>query len=138
MISVSDEHTLLPTVGAPIPATTDAETTALTLALRYKMQTESSWKPYLSFGIALINTKFTHHQPNPEQYYETPFEQSGSGMRLGLGVDVGMSDHWSAGLEGSLLTNVPYYEEPFFGQMRSLDKYGVMTQLNLGLRYHFY
>jgi len=136
VISVSDKHELVPTAGPPIPATTDATTTALMLALRYKMQTESSWKPYLSFGVARLDTKFTH-QAGLESYYEKPFEKSSTGMRLGLGVDVGISDSWSLGLEGSLLTGVPYYEDYYFGGGRMLDSYGIITQLNLGLRYHF-
>lgn len=134
-ISASQTHDLS-TTGGTVSATTDADTTAIMLGLRYKMRTESSWKPFLSFGIARFDTEFTH-QAGLEAYYERPFEKTSTGMRLGLGVDAGFGDNWSIGLEGSLLTNVYYYEEGFFGGMRLLDKYGVATQLNLGLRYHF-
>ena len=137
-ISVSNKQTLsLPAPTGDVQATTDATTNALLIGLRYKMQTDSSWKPYLSFGLARLDTEFTP-QPGLEPYYEKPFEKTTTGMLLGLGVDVGVSDNWSVGVEGSLLTGIPYYENYFFGTGLSLDSYGVVTQLDLGLRYHFY
>ena len=136
-ISVSNKQTLsLPAPTGDVQATTDATTNALLLGLRYKMQTESSWKPYLSFGLARLNTELTP-QPGLESYYEKPYEKTTTGVLLGLGVDVGISDHWSVGVEGRLLTGIPYYENYYFGTGLSLDSYGIVTQLNLGLRYHF-
>ena len=135
-ISVSNKQTLSLATG-DVQATTDATTNALLLGLRYKMQTESSWKPYLSFGLARLDTELTP-QPGLEIYYEKPFEKTTSGVLLGLGVDVGISDNWSVGVEASLLTGIPYYENYFFGTGLSLDSYGIVTQLDLGLRYHFY
>ncbi len=128
----------LSTPAGPVSATTDVETKALILGLRYKMQTQSSWKPFLSLGLARFDTKFTH-QPGLEAYYEQPFKQDSTGLRFGLGTDVGISDNWSIGLEGALLTNVYYYDKGFFDSgMQVLDKAGIVTQLDLGLRYHFF
>ncbi len=123
--------------GGPSSATTDVDTTAIILGLRYKMQTQSSFKPFLSLGLARYHTKFTH-EAGTESYYEKPFEEDSTGLRLGLGVDVGISDSWSIGLEGVLLTNVYYYEEGLFSGMPRLDRAGVVSQLDLGLRYHFF
>lgn len=136
VLSLEEKHDLWTSSSTVVPATTDATTTALLLGLRYKMQTDGSWNPYLSLGAALLKTTFTHQQ-GLESYYEGPFDKSTSGMRLGLGMDVGVSDQWSFGLEGSLLTGVPYYEDYFFGGGRQLDRYGVVTQVNVGIRYHF-
>lgn len=137
-ISASDEHSVLLTTGI-VRANTTVRTTALILGLRYKMQTEYSWKPYVSFGMTFLNTQFSH-QPGLESYYEGPFERSTSGILLGLGVDVGISDNWSIGLEGAILTGVPYYSEAILstGSVgRSLNDDGAIKQVALGLRYHF-
>ncbi len=123
--------------GGPSSATTDVDTTALTLGLRYKMQTESSFKPFLSLGLARYHTKFTQ-QAGLESYYEQPFEEDSTGLRFGLGADIGISDNWSIGLEAVLLTNVYYYEEGLFSGMPRLDRAGVVSQLDLGLRYHIF
>lgn len=136
LISASDTYDLS-TTGGPVSATTEADTSALILGMRYKMQTQSSWKPFFSVGLALLNTSFTL-PAGLESYYETPAEKDSTGLRLGLGVDVGISDTWSLGFEGSLLTNVPYYEEGWFGSARVLDTYGTLWELDLGLRYHFF
>jgi Outer membrane protein beta-barrel domain len=137
-ISASDEHSVLLTTGIA-RATTTARTTAFILGLRYKMQTEYSWKPYVSFGMTFLDTTFAH-QPGLESYYEGPFERSTSGILLGLGVDVGISNNWSLGLEGTILTGVPYYSDAILstGSVgRALNDDGDIMQVDLGLRYHF-
>jgi len=138
IISASQRYSVITTTGV-VDATTDSTITAVIYGVRYKMQTESSWKPYVSFGFTRLNTKFTH-QPGMEPYFEQPYEKSTSGILLGLGVNVGISDKWSVGLEGGMLTDVPYYETSYlgFGGSRlSLTDYGTISQVDVALRYHF-
>lgn len=135
-LSASDSWDLS-TPGGTVSATIDADTTAVVLGFRYKFTTESSWKPFLSLGIGSFSTEFTP-QAGLESYFAQPFKNENTGMRLSAGFDVGVGDNWSIGFEAGILTNVYYYEEGWFGGGPMLDKYGTVSQLNMGIRYHLY
>ena len=113
----------------------DYKISAVILGLRYKIQTSSSWKPYLSFGVSSAKTAFTLASSNTATF-ASPKSGSTIGAQIGLGVDLGISESWSINIGALIYTNVQLYQGDYTSQgYKTMDR--GFNELNLGLRYHF-
>lgn len=119
--------------------------TALDFGLRWKPAMSSRWRPYLSLGgiAGKADYKIDSNQTNKVLL------STGSGSttfvepRAGIGMDIGLGERWSIGVEANVTGAIPSFNAVFAdyytGQIQDVkvnDK-GNMFSLLLGLRYSF-
>jgi hypothetical protein len=119
--------------------------TAIDFGLRWKPAMSSRWRPYLALGgiAGKADYKIDSNQKNMVLLTSSGGNTNFIEPRAGLGMDVGLGEQWSLGIEVNWTRAVPAFNAAIAdystGQIQDVkvnDK-GDMIGIVLGLRYAF-
>jgi opacity protein-like surface antigen len=115
----------------------DFDATALILspALRFKFNTTGTWKPFITLGI--LAHKTTYDIPSDKSMFFKETERTDLGARAGVGIDIGLTERFSLGLEYNATTGMSFYYDTLEGLYSLENGEATAYTANIGLRYYF-
>lgn len=121
------------------------KTTAIAYGLRLKMATVGRWKPYLSLGgiSGKADYEVTHVDNAVLLLSKSKDSTSFGAAKAGIGMDVGISERLSLGVEANYTYGLPVFKAVVGNQSTGsveeikLNRDAQMAGISLGLRYAF-
>ena len=114
-----------------------SKTNAAFLGFQYKFQNIGSFTPHVSLAVTSTKTTVTF-EPGASTLFEPLPSGRSIGWRTGLGVDYGIGESWSLGLEVIVYNAIYFYStEKNTASQLTADNEGWVSAADLELRYHF-
>ena len=128
------------------PINYSLDMTTATFGLRFKPAVSGRWRPYLALGVVAGKADYkadVSGQANILLLSTANGSTNFISPRVGLGMDVGLGEQWSIGIEATFTKSSPTFNVVVAdfntGQIedRELNKSADMLGATLGLRYAF-